>query len=659
MTNFDGDEEKLKLLPLIKKPRDLAGLSVDDLPILAREIRQTIISTVSRTGGHLASSLGVVELTIALLRVFNLDRDKLVWDVGHQTYAHKLLTGRQERFNTLRALDGISGFPKPSESIYDHFGVGHSGTSISAATGMSVAFNLEEAGLKKKVVAVIGDGSMTSGMAYEALNHIGGLRLPLLIVLNDNEMSISENVGALSLFLSRKLSHPSFMRVKKELISRMRDMPFAREMGKILKRSEESFKSFFTPGMLFESLRLTYVGPVDGHNISELINVLEQTREIESPVLLHVLTKKGQGYSPAEKNPTLYHGVGSFDPDAGCIEGAEILKTKNEEDAPKDLVPKPCTFSQAFGKALCELASQNSRIVAITAAMPEGTGLGEFSRRFPTRFFDVGICEPHAVTFAAGLASSGYLPVVAIYSTFLQRAYDQIIHDVCLQNLPVVFCLDRSGLVGEDGPTHHGAFDLSYLRPMPNMTVMAPADEKELVQMLASALQYAAPAAIRYPRGKGMGVSVPPAWEVELLSLGSEKTQGVTLREGDDAVILSLGARTADAVAAADKLSQENVGEVAVFNARFAKPLPAEQILGLAAKYKRILTLEENSLAGGFGSAVLELLNDNGALGGQKIKRLGLPDHFIEHGPTKELLALVELDQKGIEKALLDILTEG
>jgi 1-deoxy-D-xylulose-5-phosphate synthase len=624
-------QELFPILAGIKMPGDIQGMEEKELTRLGEEIRRMIIQTVSATGGHLAPSLGVVELTMALLRVFNPSRDRIVWDVGHQAYAYKLLTGRLARFHTLRQLGGISGFPRPDESPFDHFGVGHSSTSISAALGMAAARDL--GGLDHKVVAVIGDGSMTAGLAYEGLNQAGGLGKDLIVVLNDNEMSISRNVGALSSFLSRKLSKRWVQRFKREAESIMRQIPkIGDDIAEYARRSEDSLKSFFTPGMLFEAFRFTYIGPLQGHDIRMLTNVFQQTRELEGPVLVHVLTKKGKGYEPAEKNPTYYHGVGCFEPETGAARKFTSCAFPS--------------YTEVFGSTLCALGEADEKIVAITAAMPEGTGVACFSERFPDRFFDVGICEQHAVTFAAGLASQGSKPVVAIYSTFMQRSYDQVVHDVCLQNLNVTFCLDRGGLVGEDGATHHGVFDLSFLRHIPNLVIMAPRNEPELQHMLATALDHEGPVALRYPRGVGEGA--PLAETPEILPIG----QGELLQEGSDGVIVALGSRVGPALDAAQALAGETGKNVAVFDARFVKPLPEAQLLELARTQPFLLTVEENVLAGGFGSAVLELLADRGALGGVRVKRLGIPDEFVEHGSQKQLRARVGINRDGILEAL-------
>ena len=626
-------DKALRILTRIKAPHDVAGLSMEDKVLLADEIRRMIISTVSMNGGHLAPSLGVVELTLALVSAFDPAHDRLVWDVGHQAYAYKLLTGRLEQFHTLRTLGGISGFPRPCESPYDHFGVGHSSTSISAALGMAMA--RDRLGQKHNVLAVIGDGSMTAGLAYEGLNQAGGWGGRLIVVLNDNEMSISKNVGALSLYLSRKLAQRWVKRFKRDLEGWVHSLPYGGELMGYVRRGEESFKSFFTPGMLFEAFRFNYLGPIDGHDIGRMEEVFHEVKEIDGPVLVHVLTKKGRGYPPAEKNPTFFHGVGCFEPETGVVAKPGSC---------------PPSYTQVFGQTLLTMARQNPRIMAITAAMPEGTGLAAFATELPDQFVDVGICEQHAVTFAAGLAREGFRPVVAIYSTFLQRSYDQIVHDVCLQNLPVVFCLDRGGLVGEDGATHHGAFDLSYLRHIPNLMLLAPRDETELPAMLATALSHHGPVAIRYPRGAGVGGAIPET--VAPFPLG----RGELLREGTDALIVAIGSRVHPALAAADALAVTTGRQVAVFDARFVKPLPHAQLAALAKRFSRWLTVEENVLQGGFGSAVLECLADADALSGLTVRRLGLPDAFVEHGPQRALRALCGIDAVGIGQALRRLL---
>ncbi|WP_027723250.1 1-deoxy-D-xylulose-5-phosphate synthase [Maridesulfovibrio zosterae] len=622
------------LLQKINNPALVKELSKEQQIQLAQELRQCIIHTVSKGGGHLAPSLGVIELTIALFKCFDFNTDRLVWDVGHQAYAHKILTGRYKEFHTLRQKDGISGFPRMAENPYDHFGVGHSSTSISAALGMAFASDIEGAG--RNCVAVIGDGSMTAGQAFEGLNQAGGMKRKMVVVLNDNEMSISANVGALSSYLSRKLSHPVINRFKKDFESLLKQIPkIGDDLAMYAKRGEDSFKSFFTPGMLFESLDFTYLGPIDGHNLDALVDVFEQVKKIDSPVLVHVLTKKGKGYKPAEDNPTHFHGVGSFEPETGRAK-------KFKGGLP--------SYTSVFGKTLCKLAAKDSKIIAITAAMPEGTGTSDFREQFPERFVDVGICEQHAVTFAAGMATMGYKPAVAIYSTFLQRSYDQIVHDVCLQNLNVNFFLDRCGLVGADGATHHGAFDLSYLRHIPNLVCMAPKDEAELARMVATAIDFDGPAAVRYPRGVGIGAILEE--NPRILEIG----EGELLRDGFDGVIITVGSRVWPAVEAVEELDEELGKAVAVFNARFVKPLPEAQILELASRFKKILIVEENAMAGGLSSAIIEVLVDNNAIDGHEIKRLGIPDEFIEHGTQQELRHDIGIDTAGMKKAMLELL---
>jgi 1-deoxy-D-xylulose-5-phosphate synthase len=621
----------VKYLDEINSPQDLKTLQRSELPQLAKEIRNVIIETVSRTGGHLAPSLGVVELAIALHYVFDPPKDKIIWDVGHQAYAHKLLTGRRERFHTLRQHGGLSGFTRMSESPYDAFSTGHASTSISAGLGMACGKSLKnEAG---KVIAVIGDGSMTGGLAYEGLNQAGDLRKDLIVVLNDNEMSIARNVGVLSSFLSRKLSAKYFVALREELKEFLRSLPkFGTDAYNLAKRTEESFKAFITPGMLFEAFNFNYFGPIKGHRLDHLIDTLENVKEMHTPVLFHVTTRKGKGYPPAERNPSYFHGVGCFE-----------IKTGNGIES-KEKAP---TYTEVFGKTLIELAREDETIVAVTAAMPEGTGLKAFSEAFPERSFDVGIAEQHAVTFAAGMATEGFRPVVAIYSTFLQRAYDQLLHDVCLEAHPVVFALDRGGIVGEDGPTHHGLFDLSYLRSLPNMVVMAPKDENELRHMLKTALDHPGPVALRYPRGCGIGV--PLEDEVCPLPIGKAEV----LTTGTDAVILGIGVTVMVAIEAKKRLEDEHIS-VTVVNSRFVKPLDRELIASLARKIPCVVTVEENVIQGGFGSAVLECLSDEG-ITGNRILRLGIGDTFVEHGSQKILRAKYGLDAAGIAKAVAEL----
>lgn len=627
-----------EILEGIAGPEDLVKLNLADLDLLALAVREAIISTVSETGGHLSSSLGVVELTLALLKTFDFEKDRLIWDVGHQCYAYKLLTGRQDRFHTLRTRGGLSGFPKPEESRFDHFGVGHSSTSISAALGMAVARDYD--GRDNKVIAVIGDGAMTAGLAFEGLNQAGDLGRNLIVILNDNNLSISPNVGALSTFLSLKLSRPWVRGIRKDVGGLLKSIPaIGDDVYEYAKRGKHALKGFFTPGELFEAFHFEYIGPVDGHNLEELLEALKLVQAMDGPVLLHVQTQKGFGYPPAEKDPTYFHGVGSFN---------KITGVPNKFNGSENGRPV-MSYTAVMGRTLCRLAEDNPKIVAITAAMSDGTGLSELAHSHPDRVIDVGICEQHAVTFAAGLASQGYRPVVAIYSSFLQRAYDQIVHDVCLQNLPVVFCVDRAGLVGADGPTHHGVFDLSYLRHIPNLAVMAPKDEAELQDMLHTALRHNGPIALRYPRGRGVGVDLPEG--MRELPIG----RGEVLLSGSDILILALGYPVHEALAAALELEKEHGLQPTVFNARFASPLPREQILDLARRHKHIVTVEENVLAGGFSAAVLECLADADLLAGHKLRRLAVPDAFIEHGPQKELRALAGIDRAGILKAVLEL----
>lgn len=610
-----------RLLDRINSPRDLKALSFAELTQLADEIREELIRTVSRTGGHLASNLGVVELTIALHRVLDSPRDKIVWDVGHQCYVHKLLTGRRERFATIRQYKGLSGFPLRSESPHDAFGAGHGSTSISAALGMAKARDLRHG--SERIVAVIGDGALTGGMAFEALNQAGALKTSILVVLNDNEMSIARNVGALSAYLSSlraSLVEPLVRRARQDMASLLSHVPLGERMLEVMDRTRDAMKHLVVPGMLFEELGFTYLGPIDGHRMRDLEEMLEQGLALSGPVLLHVITKKGAGYAPAEENPREFHGTPPFDPKTG---------------APR-CSPSNDPYSVVFGKQLVRLARDDPRVVGVTAAMLDGTGMEYLKEAMPERCLDVGMAEQHAVTFAAGLAAAGMRPVVAIYSTFVQRAYDQIVHDVCLQNLPVVLVLDRAGLVGDDGATHHGAFDISYLRHIPNIVIMAPRDEAELARMLVTALKLAGPSAIRFPRGSGPGAAVPEV--PEPIEIGKAEL----LQEGDDVAVFALGSMVLPALEAAQALAREGV-LAAVVNARFAKPLDEELICQLAAHTGRVVTVEENAAAGGFGSAVMELLHEHG-LHHVMVRRLGLPDRFVPHGETSVLLRDCGLD---------------
>ncbi|MFO8048052.1 MAG: 1-deoxy-D-xylulose-5-phosphate synthase [Desulfosudaceae bacterium] len=620
------------LLDKINSPDDLKQLSLSEMSVLAQEIRELIIEVVSKNGGHLAPSLGAVELAIAIHYVFDIPRDKIIWDVGHQAYAHKILTGRRDRFASIRQYGGLSGFTKSSESPYDAFSTGHSGTSISAGLGLLSANERRDD--HSKVLAVIGDGSLTAGMAYEGLNQAGDQHKDrnLIVILNDNEMSITKNVGALSSFLSRTLSATYLQDWRKELGELLRSLPkIGDDIYQFAKRSEESFKTFVTPGMLFEAFNFEYFGPINGHNIKQLINILQNIQEIEEPVLLHVTTTKGKGYEPAEQNPAYFHGVGAFE-----ITTGNCLK--------KGRAP---TYTSIFGQTMTSLAEKDDTIMAVTAAMPEGTGLNQFAENFPDRFYDVGIAEQHGVTFAAGMAAQGLRPVVAIYSTFLQRSYDQILHDVCLESLPVTFAIDRAGIVGEDGPTHHGIFDLSYLRSMPNMMVMAPGDENELRRMLYTAIYHDGPAAIRYPRGTGRGV--PLDEKITPVTPGKAKI----IRTGDDVLILAIGHPLAEAIRAAEILDGEGIAATVV-NCRFIKPLDTELIGELVRKTPRLITVEDNVLAGGFSSAVLEYLSDAG-ISGFTVKRLGINDTFVEHGSQAVLRAAHKIDAEAIMAAARQI----
>jgi 1-deoxy-D-xylulose-5-phosphate synthase len=624
------------LLNEISTPKDLRPLTADQLEELADEVRKTLVETVAQTGGHLASNLGIVELTLALHRTLDSPRDKIVWDVGHQCYVHKLLTGRRERFRTLRQHGGLAGFPVPGESPHDVFGTGHGSTSLSAALGLAKARDLR--GGTEKVVAVIGDGALTGGMAFEALNQIGAMGTNLLVVLNDNEMSIAQNVGALSAYLAglrASVVEPLVRRARADVAALLEHVPLGQQMLDFMDRTRDAVKQFVVPGMLFEELGFTYLGPIDGHDIRALLDILEQALSLEGPVILHAITKKGAGYEPAEHSPRRFHGTPPFDPVTG---------------SPQPVPARP-TYSEVFGRALVRFARTDARIVGVTAAMLDGTGMEFLHEAMPGRCFDVGMAEQHAVTFAAALAAAGMRPVVAIYSTFAQRAYDQILHDVCLQNLPVVLVLDRAGLVGDDGPTHHGAFDLTYLRPMPNLTVMAPKDEAELCRMLATGLTLPGPSAIRFPRGAGPGV---PAPEVpEPVPLGRAEV----LTEGGDLLILAIGAPVARALDVARRLADEGC-PASVVNARFAKPLDADLVCDLAGRAGRVVTVEENALAGGFGSAVIELLAERG-LGHVAVRRLGLPDRFVAHGDTDQLLAECGLDRDSILEACRELVGRG
>lgn len=621
------------VLDTISQPQELKKMSYAQLEMLAAEIRELIIKTVACTGGHLAPNLGVVELSIALHSVFNSPIDKIVWDVGHQAYIHKILTGRREAFSTLRQLGGLSGFPKRQESVHDAFGTGHSSTSISAAVGMAIARDLS--GQKHHVLAVIGDGSLTGGMAYEALNHAGDLGKNLIVILNDNEMSIAKNVGAMSEYLSTLRTAPTYSRVKHDIEFLLRRIPAIGDtVAKTAERVKDSLKYLVVPGMWFEELGFTYLGPIDGHNIPMLTGVLEKAKNMQGPILVHVLTQKGKGYKPAECNPDKFHGVGPF-----CIESGQVIKNGT----------KP-SYTGVFGDTLIDIAKTNENITAITAAMPEGTGLRKFASLYPARFFDVGIAEQHAVTMAAGMAAQGKRPVVAIYSTFMQRAYDQVLHDICMQKLPVTIALDRAGIVGEDGPTHHGIFDYSFLRNIPNLVVMAPKDENELRHMLYTATLLDSPAVLRYPRGSGVGVAIDEP--LQMLDIGKSEE----LRTGKDVVFYAVGTTVNECLKASDMLRGKGI-QAGVINARFVKPLDQETIRKIAKDTGIIVTVEDNILTGGFGSAVLESVNDQN-LHWVKILRIGLPDQFIEQGNRAQLLEKYGLTAPGIYQKVLEFLQQ-
>jgi 1-deoxy-D-xylulose-5-phosphate synthase len=623
-----------QILDTINSPDDLKALNLGELPLLASEVREFIIETVSKTGGHLASNLGCVELTLALHYCFNSPSDKIIWDVGHQAYTHKIVTGRREAFPTQRQYRGLSGFPKRSESPHDAFGAGHASTSISAGLGMAAAGNIKRE--NNKVIAVIGDGALTGGIAFEALNQAGHLKKNLIVVLNDNEMSISENVGAFSSFVSRKLTGRYFRDLKKEIQGLLKAIPaIGNDILHFAKKAENSLKGFLTPGTLFQALGFEYIGPIPGHDIQQLVEVFKTSNSLEGPVLIHVISTKGKGYQPAEENPSKFHGIGPFDVKTGEVRGGKSAVG---------------SFTSIFGETLVTLATEDPKIVAITAAMPDGTGLTPFANAFPDRFFDVGIAEQHALTFAAGLAAEGLRPVAAIYSTFAQRAYDQVFHDICLQDLPVTLALDRAGLVGDDGPTHHGVFDFSYLRHLPGMTVMAPKDENELRHMIKTAVYSDRPIAVRYPRGAGYGVATDCS--LNTLEIG----QGEILAEGGDVVLVAIGLTVYPCIDAARLLNERGI-QASVINARFVKPLDSKLILGEALRTGNLVTVEENALQGGFGSAILELLEQE-RVAGVRVKRLGIPDRFIEHGSQAQLRKDLGLDAAGIASAVQSFLSD-
>ncbi|MFR6290374.1 MAG: 1-deoxy-D-xylulose-5-phosphate synthase [Peptococcaceae bacterium] len=618
----------MQYLQHIKNPDSIKKMKVAELKNLAQEIRNEIIEVVSQNGGHLAPNLGVVELTIALHVVFHTPEDKIVWDVGHQAYVHKLLTGRYEQFSTIRTYGGLSGFPKRSESVHDAFGAGHSSTSISAAAGLAKARDLRNE--KHNVIAVIGDGAMTGGMAFEALENAGHMNSNLIVILNDNEMSIDPNVGAMAEYLSRVRSNPSYTKSKEDVEELLKKIPaIGDKMFKAADKLKDSFKYLLVPGVLFEEFGFKYYGPVNGHDLSALLTVLDNVKDTGHPVLVHVVTQKGKGYGPAEKNPDLFHGVGAFDVQTGQL--------KQKASAP--------SYTSVFGKTLAALGEQDHRIVGITAAMGKGTGINIFQKQFPERTIDVGIAEEHAVTMAAAMALEGFKPVVAIYSTFLQRAYDQILHDVALQKAPVVFCLDRAGIVGDDGPTHHGIFDIAYLRHIPGLICMAPKDENELRHMLYSALSYQCPVSIRYPRGAGLGVPLDET--LEILPVGKAEI----LQQGSQVTLLALGSMVEVAGQVAELLQQTMGIAATIVNARFIKPLDEELIVSCLEQSQVVVTMEEHVLAGGFGSAILELANHCG-MDSSKLLRIGIGDDFVPHGKTELLKQLSGLDAAHIVEAI-------
>lgn len=605
---------------------NLKKLNSKEIKILAEEIRQFLVDSVSKTGGHLASNLGVVELTLALHTAFNSPNDKIIWDVGHQAYVHKILTGRREQFSSLRQYKGLSGFPKRSESEHDHFETGHSSTSISAAMGLAVARDLKKE--KYHVIAVIGDGAMTGGMAFEALNHIGQSQKNIIIILNDNEMSISPNVGGLSNYLGKIRTAPIYFKVKGDVENLISHIPaIGKSVMRTAEKAKDSIKYFFVPGILFEELGFTYVGPTDGHNYNALYEVMNRIKKIKGPVLLHVMTQKGKGYDFAEKSPSKFHGVNPFK-----IKTGESVSSK-----------PALTYSEIAGNTLVECAEQDEKIIAITAAMPSGTGLNNFANKYPDRFFDVGIAEQHAVTFAAGIAAGGYKPVFAIYSTFLQRAYDQVIHDVCIQNLPVTLLIDRAGLVGHDGETHHGSFDISFLSCVPNLALLAPRNGLELQEMIKFAMKYNRPIAIRYPRGTAQIENDELANPIEL---GKGE---IVYKAGNDALIIALGATNQMALEICKELKKDNIFTTLI-NPRFIKPIDEDLIINLTKKHKKIYTIEDNVRIGGFGNQVQALLNDYKI--SKKVKKFAFPDQFVEHGDVDVLYKSLGLAKDDIIKKI-------
>ena len=623
----------MNILKKVNSPEDLKKLSFEEIEQLAGEIREYMIEVLSKIGGHIAPNLGAVELTLALHYVFDSPKDKIIWDVGHQAYPHKIITGRRDLLPTIRQFGGISGFTKRDESPHDIFGAGHASTSLSAALGIATARDL--LGEKFHVVAVIGDGALTGGMALEALNNIGHLKKDMIVILNDNEMSIAENVGAVSNHLSKLVSTPAYYKFKEELWELLGKLPsekLSKRAQTLARKLKEGLKNLAIPTIVFEEFGFEYIGPLYGHDVKLLIDTLNKVKKAKGPILIHILTKKGKGYKPAEERTELFHGLGPFDKETG-----EPIKK-----------PGPPRYTRIFGDAVVELAERDDRVVAITAAMPLGTGLDKFREKFPNRFFDVGIAEQHAVTFAGGLSLLGIKPFVAIYSTFLQRAYDQIIHDIALQRLPVKFFLDRGGLVGEDGPTHHGVFDLSYLRLIPNMVIMAPKDADEFRDMIYTAYLYnEGPIAVRYPRDRVP--REPEKREFKEIPIGKWEL----LKEGKDAAILAVGTMVLPALKIAEDLTSSGL-DLAVLNARFVKPMDTEMLKEVASRYDTIITLEENTVIGGFGAGVLEFLSTIDYRG--RVKIIGIPDEFVEHGNRKKLLEVIGLDEAGIKKQVLDFL---
>jgi 1-deoxy-D-xylulose-5-phosphate synthase len=623
-----------RLLDGIDCPRDVRKLTAEELPQLAEEIREDVISVVSEVGGHFASTLGAVELTLALHYVFDTPEDRIVWDTGHQAYAHKLICGRRERLGTIRQFGGLSGFLSREESEYDVFGAGHAGTSISAALGMVEANLLQ--GSPRRVVAVISDGGLSAGLTFEGLNQAGHLDRDLIVVLNDNEHFIDPRVGAVSSFLSKQFTTDLAVRMQRNISTWLKSFPSGENLKQAARKLRDAFLGLVTPGFLFESLGFQYVGPIDGHNIGDMIKTLENVKKIEGPTLVHVLTKKGKGYAPAEEDPVKYHSVTPF----------HVLTGKPKKA--KSPIP---SYTEVFAQALMRAAKDNPKIVAITAAMGSGTGIDKFAKEFPDRSYDVGIAEQHAVTFAAGMATEGLIPVVAIYSTFLQRGYDQILHDVCLQNLHVVFALDRGGLVGADGPTHHGVFDFAYMRSIPNLVIMAPKDENELQHMLQTAIQYNGPVSLRYPRGEGWGVSMEP--HARALEVG----KGELLRPGKGLAILAVGQAVLPALGAGEDLAALGI-DAAVVNARFVKPLDKDLLRKVLGMVSQVITVEDHAIASGFGSAVLEFLAAEG-ITSVRVRCLGVPDRFVPHGTQDGLRKYCGFDREGITQAALQMIRLG